>query len=223
MACPRVKKNKLPIAFKAQVSQVRKYVRPMYSRHLIHHNFTHADKVYATAMDLAESFKANGHTVNKQVLAFASYFHDVYSRDSLPSTYNSPEERSAEIAFCYLTRKGYDKESIAIPVKRLVESTHCDAPCETVEAIILRMADIGNVAGPYSYFLLTSKNLWEEDCKFSGDICFEEWSARCYPVLQKYLSTNKLPKNFSEAAYKNIKRLHQEFPAINDYLLSFCD
>ncbi len=135
---------------------------------LPYHNRAHADQVTLEAFALADYCEENGQAPNRLVLLLASQYHDAdFHEDFDSSRFSSKERYSAYIASQELSKKLVPSDTIR-QVTSCIRSTERGVPCESLEAKIIRRADLANLAGPLGGMLLSSLNLFNECRQISG-------------------------------------------------------
>lgn len=133
-----------------------------------YHNLDHAANTMIKALDFADECEANGVYVNRFVLVASALYHDANYHEPLDTnTYETKEECSAAIATHDLTILGVDAATVE-HVADCIRSTARGVSCKTIEAKILRKADLANLAGPFGEMIINSYNLFQEICAESG-------------------------------------------------------
>ena len=127
------------------VDRLADTARELYDDSLPYHNFAHAVEVLNESMRLADLCTENGIYVNRRVLAAAALLHDAnYYQDSA-NRFKTKEEYSQYIARNILPFFDYDIEEIEL-VEDCIKGTELGMSCTSIEAKIIRRADIGNVS-----------------------------------------------------------------------------
>lgn len=147
-------------------------VRDAASQHyaeLPYHNFKHAKDVAARAEDLIDRCRRHGHDVEADVVRAAAYFHDAgYQDDPEAHGYATKEEHSAAIADRELDELGYG-DAFRRKVRDCIIATEQRQDTPSIEAKILRAADLAGLAGDYDQFLESARKLRQEAEALHGE------------------------------------------------------
>ncbi len=179
---------------------------------LPYHNGFHALAVYARAIDIAGRHIGEGGDANLSLVKWSALFHDTRYAFKRP-TGQSREEYSASIAERYLDSLGAPQE-FSIKVREIIiDGTHRDGHFKTVEAQILRAADLHTFSGEYPEFFAATLALYLEECALTGKvISFEEWKkntakvAAFYQAQDIHLSSRYYDPRGSSKWHNNLER-----------------
>ncbi len=187
---------------------------------LPYHNWQHALQTQLVGRSLFETCQAHDVELNPFVIDAASLLHDYnYHLPLSPGgTYRSKEIRSSRAAGKIL--RSFDIEPATIrQVQSAIRSTELGIPCRSIEARVLRQADLSNVTGSYGSFLLNTYRLFREAQQLNNKPpVLPRFIIGSVAVLSQYahedvsLGPFDQDPNFMEAMFKNIDRLHQETP-----------
>ena len=210
-----VPEQHMPIDFDEQMHEVRQWARPLHKVEAAYHPFEHAEGTYETSMWLADKYEQTGVPVNRRALGFASLGHDIFVNTPLNETFvpgyifASYEHRSAFFTAQHLLSRGYDLKEVVQPVHDLIVSTKNGEACTTIEAVILRMADIFNTQD-FEIFKDRAEAFYKEKCLFDGEQrSFSNWLPGAMRYLLGFLDKN-LPEWFKENAIRHIRRILNE-------------
>ncbi len=197
------------------MDELREWARPLHHVEADYHPFEHAESVYEASMWLADRYEEMGHTVNRRLLGFTSLGHDIMVNAPLNESFvpghvfPSFEHRSAFFTAQFLAIRGYDIETIVQPTHDLIVATKNGEPCNTLEAIILRMADIFNTQD-FDTFKDRAEAFYNEKCRFDNEQrSFVEWLPGAMGYLRGFLDKN-LPEWFTQTALRHINKLLNE-------------
>lgn len=136
------------------------------------HNQQHADQVTLDAMKLANYCEKNGLSSDRSVILVAAQYHDaLFHEHSLGSGFSSAERQSAAIAMEESYDLGFTDSQIE-HVGACIESTERGVSCQSLEAKIIRRADLANLGGSLGGFVISSFKLYNElhmQKRFPGD------------------------------------------------------
>lgn len=197
--------------------------RDYYTEELDYHNFDHALSTVNSALADFVLCRSNGLDPNLRVVVAAAAHHDNdYYKPLEDSGFASKEERSAFIARGKLSqeRRGYTIDELNLVQGAILATRLGEKPKNLEDKIVLR-ADIANIAGPYTGFLLSFWRLFREQQKLTGKFLpGTEWREQSVDVLLDYLnqdlSYGEFDKNpngvcrFAVRALRNIGRLKAE-------------
>ena len=150
---------------------------------LPYHNFDyHVETVLHECRVYADYCEQNGLSVNRRVLFAAGLLHDAGYHEDMSHRFSSKEQYSSYIADRVLPWYGYDPNEID-EVMAAVNGTQRGSICTTLEAKILRRADLRNVTSSVHGFLVSSfrvasellitKNIrvvWPEFCESTREV-----------------------------------------------------
>ena len=197
------------------MDEMREWARPLHNKEAEYHPFEHAESVYDACMWLADRYEEMGHSVDRRSLGFASLGHDIMVNAPLNQAFapgyifQSYEHRSAFFSAQYLANRGYDYASVIKPTYDLIVATKNGEPCNTIEAVIIRMADIFNTQD-FELFKDRAEAFYSEKCRFDNEQrTFAEWLPGAMGYLQGFLDKN-LPDWFTQTALLHINKMLAE-------------
>ena len=164
-------------------------MKVLYDDKLVYHNFEHAKKVLDKSIEIANRCIEEGIEVDKDVLYIAAIFHDAdYIENYKAKGFDSREELSANIAEEFLAKLQMKMDFIQ-NVKKTIMGTHKDSDFNSIEAKILRAADLSGLAGEYGEFEKNDKLLKQEfEYLNKVEISKEEWKQKTKELIEFYLS-----------------------------------
>lgn len=196
---------------------------------LPYHNFEHARDTLSESYRLAEYCETNGLCPDRRVLMASSLFHDAGFNTPLEEHgFRSKEEYSAFIAGQVLPDFGFSQQDTQ-HVQACIRSTERNVACQTLEAKILRRADLANVAGNMWGFMVGSRLLWEEAGK---PVTIDAWLSNALTIqssMQAYFDEDvsfgdfdryRDMSTFLYNALSNLNTLHQinkDFAGFSDF------
>lgn len=160
----------------------------LYDPSLPYHNFSHALRALSAAEVLLDSCERDGVTLDGDVVRWAVLFHDAgYVEDPSLHGCTHREAYAALLAERELLRLGASPDRVALVVEAVL-ATHADARPSAPEALVVRAADLAEVAGVYERFEENSRLLHEEAELLHGrPLPMDEWCASMRSVLSSYL------------------------------------
>lgn len=193
----------------------------LYDSRLPYHNFGHVLDTLLVSRELVERCREADLDVEPAVVYPAVLFHDAgYQHNHRDHGHESKESYSAALAGRVLHHYGYSGADIRA-IQAAIASTQCGVPCESIEARIVRAADLSGLASIYRLFLQNAMRLWREDSILTGhDVRWEDWRDQAVAVLEQFLADDL---GFSPACYapdgqawlnkhgrENLERLREE-------------
>ncbi|NDC36492.1 MAG: hypothetical protein EBZ48_00385 [Proteobacteria bacterium] len=153
-----------------------------------YHNRSHAAEVARAAMQIAKSAQEHGISVETQTLVLAALLHDSLSHiDATALGFSSAEELSARYAYTFLVQNGFG-EAVARKAAEAIQATNPYYTPSSVEAKILRAADLLNVAGPWEEFRANTARLAQEaEFRTGKSAEFTQHVTGCINYLSLYL------------------------------------
>lgn len=183
-------------------SEVEKIASSFYDEELEYHNFDHALKMLAVALDIADRCEKEGKKLIKDVIRYACLFHDAgYYENEKKAGFLIKEAYSADLARKELTKLNIEEDIIEqVVVAILATEKKADISDLSIEGMIVRVADLSGFAGNYNVFLLNNKKLKKEAEGICGyDISWEEWKIKTEEIMDFYLSQEiKLTKSYED-------------------------
>jgi predicted metal-dependent HD superfamily phosphohydrolase len=169
--------------------KAEKLAEVLYSENLPYHNFEHALRAVVVGLEIADKCIEEGLGVNKEVVYYALLFHDAgYHLDYLGEGFSNKEEYSAHLAEINLREIGIDAKIIKL-VKRAILATVQGAEFYSTEEIIVRAADLAEMASDYEIFLENNKKLKAEQALLTAvPISWNDWKIQTKKVVEFYLS-----------------------------------
>lgn len=170
-------------------TKLEQTVAGLYDPRLPYHNFSHVLDVLAASEELLSRCYADGISVDAEVVYPALLLHDAgYHEDHIAGGFESKEALSAELAAKELRRHQYPPKLIEA-VQAAILSTRCGATCQTIEARLVKAADLAGLAADYALFLQNSLRLWREDVLLSGkETPWSDWRVRAVNTIERFLS-----------------------------------
>lgn len=157
-----------------------------------YHNKEHPFDVLDLVIQIANRCEKEGIVFDRTVLVLAALLHDLgYHLD--PKNFNKEEIKTREDVAAYLTEKiltelGVEKEIINKVISAIL-GTHTDGKLDTVEAKILRAADLASISGPYESVRNGTERLWKEFChEQNAELPFDKFALGAINHLAKYFS-----------------------------------
>ncbi len=179
---------------------------------LPYHNGFHALTVYARASDIAGRYIGEGGEANLSLVKWSALLHDTHYAFKRPLG-QSREEYSASVAERYLHSLGATQDFCVKVGEVIIDGTHRDGHFKTVEAQILRAADLHTFGGEYPEFFAATLALYLEECELTGKrISFEEWKkntakvAAFYQAQDIHLSSRYYDPSGSSKWHNNLER-----------------
>ncbi|MCB0354797.1 MAG: hypothetical protein KDD64_14780, partial [Bdellovibrionales bacterium] len=185
------------------------------------HNFEHVLQVREAVKPLIERCEKAGIPIDRVALDHAILLHDLlYAVDHQKLGFESKEALSADYAEKLLLELGAPLEH-ARKVKEIILATHHQKEPQTPEEILIRAADLSNLAGDYKSFRATTHRLHEES-RINGNagISFQEFVVRSYRFLSFFTAsqleltdgarTSDGKSEWHENVFSNLQRLHAE-------------
>lgn len=193
----------------------------LYDTRLPYHNFSHVMEALAISRDLIQRCRDADMSVQPEIVYGAILFHDAgYQHDHQQGGHESKEAYSALLAGRVLNGYGFAALRIEA-IQQAILATRCGAPCTTLEARIVRAADLAGLASPYRLFMLNARRLWREEVILSNhEMSWQDWRDQAANILDRFLGEDL---GFSPACYAadgvawlnkhgmdNLERLRQE-------------
>lgn len=176
------------------VARVREEA-PMFYAPLPYHGWSHIEETERYALALIERCKKYNVQINKAALLLAVYLHDAFY--SVPPGFfrvdtgqkvTSREMFAAEFARRYLLEYLGVPAELAEGVYSIIMATHFSVIPDTPEAMLMRAADLANLAGPYDIFGQNWYSLYRENCLINGQaLTEEEFALKTAGFLPLYL------------------------------------
>lgn len=187
---------------------------------LPYHNWDHAQAVTVESRRLVGICAVKGMELDQFVTDASSLLHDYnYAMPLRPEVFRSRELRSSRAAGVILRLHHIDPSQIR-HVQSCIRSTEVGVPCRSDEAKVVRRADLMNIAGDYSAFILNTWRLFQETKQLTGSIVpLKEWLKTSRRVLANYVEEDvrldfekqeSAVCQFTVSALKNIWRLGHE-------------
>jgi len=160
----------------------------LYDSRLPYHNFGHALETLASARELVERCRDADMDIEAAIVYPAALFHDAaYHEDYRQHGYDSKEAYSAALAVRVMHHYGYANARIHA-VRSAILSTECGVACESIEARLVRAADLSGLGTSYRLFIQNALRLWREDIILSGrDVSWDSWRDQAVGVLEQFL------------------------------------
>lgn len=169
--------------------KLEQVVAALYDPRLPYHNFSHALDVLAAGEEILARCRDERITVAAEVVYPALLLHDAgYHEDYAARGYDSREALSAGLAETELRHHQYPPRLIEA-VQAAILSTRLGESCETIEARVVKAADLSGLAADYNLFLQNSMRLWREDTLLKGvEVSWQEWRAHAVDTIERLLS-----------------------------------
>lgn len=168
---------------------------PSFYTNLPFHNWEHILQVAGYARGFVKRCRQYGVKIDADTLLLAVYLHDAFFAIP-PGTFVNPstdrlmmsrEELAAVFAKNYLEKLGVPKP-MAEKVAKMIMATRYDIDPKTPEEMLLRAADLANLAGPYRQFSRNWDNLRAEAELITGQsISRRDFALRQAAFLPLYL------------------------------------
>jgi len=170
------------------VDAIKQAAAALYSSALPYHNFSHALAVVREAEHIVEKCRAEGVSVDSDVVMLAALFHDAgFHDDHNRLGFASKEAYSADLARRELDRHGA-KPQIVAQVCEAIMSTHCDGICRNNESRAVRAADLAGLAAEYDVFKRNTVRLKQEHELLSATRTqWPEWRDRAIARVNLFL------------------------------------
>lgn len=170
-------------------TKLEQTVAELYDARLPYHNFSHALDVLAASEELLSRCYAEGISVDAEVVYPALLLHDAgYHEDHTAAGFESKEALSAELANRELRRHQYPPRLIEA-VQAAILSTRCGVVCQTIEARLVKAADLSGLAADYRLFRQNSLRLWREDALLSStETPWSKWRSSAASTIERLLS-----------------------------------
>lgn len=161
----------------------------LYDARLPYHNFGHALANIDASQGLLDRCHRENIFVDVAVVYAALLFHDAgYQDDHHAHGCVSKEAWSAELAGVALRRRSAPPAQIRA-VQACILSTRCGVPCQTLEARIVKAADLSGLALGYEAFLQNARRLWHEQVLLTGaDVAWACWREQAAEVIERYVA-----------------------------------
>lgn len=198
---------------------------------LPYHNFAHALHTWEVAENLADYCEANELSADRRIIMASALFHDAGFEVPLAEHgLHSKEEYSAYIAGQVLPDFSFSTEEL-VHVQDCIRSTERGIPCQSLEAKIIRRADLDNLTGNIPSLLQNSWKLWVEADQLSEGslpLQFNDWICGIRSNLQAYFDEDVSFGEFDKvggqsiflaAALRNIEKIDLIAKAMNDGLI----
>jgi len=196
-------------------------VAALYAPGLPYHNFEHAVTVMQTGEGMMSRCRAEGITVDEEIVYYAMLFHDAgYHGDEAGNAFDSKEAYAAHLADAVLSDNKIAAEVVK-KVKTAIMSAHCDGKCHSVEDKVVRAVDLDGFAASYSVFKENAIKLKDEYHMLTGHVV--PWDVWCEKMLDKielflqeelYLTSDYFNENgefaFHLKARENLKTIIQD-------------
>lgn len=176
------------------MAQVRKEAQGFCSP-LAYHGWAHIEETERYALALIERCKQYNVQVNEAALLLAVYLHDAFY--AVPPGYfmnrfgrliKTREMFAAELARQYLQDRFGLPADLTEAVYEIIMATHFSVIPETPEAMLMRAADLANLAGPYNAFSQNWDCLYKESCLINGsEVGEEDFALKTAGFLPLYL------------------------------------
>ncbi len=154
-----------------------------------YHNFDgHVLSVVAIANGIADRVEAGGTPVNRRVLILAALGHDaLFGMDPAFCNCENSEQVAARYTRGVLEKLGLAQTEIDAVV-HAIEATNYFVQPLTVEARILRAADLSSLAGPYEFFKRNTEALFAENLARGGSQQFSGFTDGSLRYLALYMA-----------------------------------
>ncbi|MEX2517630.1 MAG: HD domain-containing protein [Gammaproteobacteria bacterium] len=171
----------------------------LYDARMPYHNFTHVQTVLRESLALIERAESVGLQPNKRVIRAAILLHDAhYHEPHRTAGYASKELYSAALARGLLPAHGYKRAEVDA-VSDAIASTQCGVKCQSLEAKIVKGADLAGLAYEYPVFLQNACALWQEEEWLLGQLVpWISWRDRAVNYVAAFLQEDL---GFSPACY----------------------
>lgn len=144
------------------VSRIIGIAQPLYPRNKAYHNFGHAIEVWKSCQKLIARCRAYGLDPDEEVLAWAAFFHDaLFGLGYQVKGFATMEEMSANAAIEEMRKAGLNPNKIALAADA-IKATHYSLEPQTLEAKILRAADMSNLGGSNEGYREAAERLMAE-------------------------------------------------------------
>jgi predicted metal-dependent HD superfamily phosphohydrolase len=170
------------------LSAVTAVAATLYDSELPYHNFGHAQRSLVAADAILAACAADGVPVDANVVRWAILFHDAgYRADPAVHGCDDRESYAALLARRHLHDLGVDDDASAA-VAEAILATRRDAVPGTVEARVVRAADLAEIAADFERFTENTERLRIEHELLTGEhVTAGEWKASAAAVLGHYL------------------------------------
>lgn len=160
----------------------------LYDSRLPYHNFSHALETLASARELVERCRDADMDIDAAIVYPAALFHDAgYQEDHRQYGHDSKEAYSSALAVRVLHHYGYASADIHA-VSSAILSTECGVECESIEARLVRAADLSGLGASYRLFIQNALRLWREEVILSGrEVSWESWRDQAVAILEQFL------------------------------------
>lgn len=162
-----------------------------YNPQFEYHNFDHALGTWEAAREIIKRCRQEGKTINEQIVYYACLFHDAgYHEDERESGFGTKEDYAAAIAKKELTKHGVVSDIIEA-VNRAIKGTEqeYDISNLSIEGMIVRVADLADLAADYAIFLENNRKLKQEQERIlQRPIEREIWKMKTKEIMEFYLS-----------------------------------
>lgn len=171
------------------IENVAVIARHLHRNDYEYHNWQHIENTLAEARRLMALCSENGVDSDQEVIELGVLLHDALfdvPEDTHPD--QSKEEFSAALAADVLQGFPVTPEKI-IQVQSCILSTERGVRCTSLEAVIVRRADLANVADNYDVFMENAGKLLKEFRRIHGqDMPIEQWVKGIKENLDEYFS-----------------------------------
>ncbi len=201
-------------------ADLERAIAALYDARLPYHNFEHALANLETCQKLIDHCIQVGRDVDATTIYLATLLHDAgFQDDEQALGQPSKEAWAAELAERLLRNFNVPEATIQA-VRQAILATACGQPCPTLEASIVKAADLAGLAADYPIFVRNAHRLWREQMLLTGQsITWDQWRQRALSVLDLYIEdlaacAARLPApalaNAAITARANCDRLREE-------------
>jgi predicted metal-dependent HD superfamily phosphohydrolase len=154
----------------------------------VYHNFDqHVMTVVRMALKLADRVEAAGHKIDREVLTLAALGHDaLFGVSPKALGFSNSEQVAASYTARLLEELGMVPERIA-KVVHAIEATNFAVSPQSIEAKILRAADLSNLASPYETFRGCTELFYAENLSRGGSSSFAGFAHNSLRYLSLYM------------------------------------
>lgn len=177
--------------FHENTMNIEEIARSFYNPRLEYHNFNHALEVWNSAREIIMRCRQDGKPVNERVVYYACLFHDAgYHEDEKEKGFQSKEAYAAFLAERELSKFGVKQSLVEQAVAAILGTEmNRDISDLSIEAMVVRAADLAGFAREYEVFLDNNRKLKSEEERINQNpISPEEWKMKTKKAAEHYLS-----------------------------------
>ncbi len=169
--------------------QLEKIAANHYDPALPYHNFGHIRVALAAGDDIVTRCRARRQPLDEAATYYAILFHDAgYQEDQKAKGFAHKEDYSAKLAQDALTEKLVPPATIQLACEAIRATRKGYDGRLTPESMVVRAADLCQLAAPYPIFKANTVNLWREHERMSKEkMPWDQWKKKAIPEVEFFL------------------------------------